>query len=107
MLRMVCPKPAALTIASCAVMVFGPFWVIQYHRAVCHVTAGSVAARSGSSSRSMPSASPAAVVGGVAGRAAVGLAGVAVVGVVGGVLLHHEGQACGFVADVGQERGRL
>ncbi|MDQ0777258.1 hypothetical protein QF026_005724 [Streptomyces aurantiacus] len=59
--RMVSPNPAPLTMASCGVMVPGPFWVFQYHRPVFQDTAASFCTRSGLFSRSMPRASPAAL----------------------------------------------
>jgi hypothetical protein len=61
MLRMVWPKPALLTIALWGVMVPGPDCVFQYQRPVFQATAASVWTRLGLPSRSMPSASPAAL----------------------------------------------
>ena len=61
MLRIVSPKPAPLTMALCGVIVPGPFWVFQYQRPVFQATAASFCTRSGLFSRSMPSASPAAL----------------------------------------------
>ena len=47
--------------AAWALIVFGPFCVIQYQTAVCQAMVASFFTRSGLLSRSMPSASPAAL----------------------------------------------
>ena len=61
MLRMVCAEAGLLTMALCGVMVPGPVWVFQYQRPVFQATAASFCTSYGLLSRSMPSASPAAL----------------------------------------------